>query len=70
MTKYEILYGFPISHFPHEEENVREKLRLVKEKIGDFHSSKLPHTYENQCILHELQQAEVWARKILMDIEE
>ena len=70
MTKYEILYSKPISHFPNELQNVREKLRLVTEKIGDFHSSKLPHTYENQCVLHELTQAEAWARKILRDIEE
>ena len=70
MTKYEILYGYPIGHFPNEKENVVEKLRLVKEKIGKFHTSNLPHTYENQCVLHELTQAEAWARKILKDIEE
>ena len=69
MTKYEILYGVPVSHFPHEEENVREKLRLVMLKIGEFHTSGHPHTYENQCELHELNEASAWCRKILNDIE-
>ena len=70
MTKYEILYGVPISHFPNEEENVREKLRLANEQVGIFLKADKPYTYETQCELHELNQAVAWARKILQDIEE
>ena len=68
MTKYEILYGVPVSYFPHEEENVREKLRLATEMIGKIYEMKKPYNYENSCELHELEQAQAWARKILRDI--
>ena len=69
MTKYETLYGVPVSHFPKEEENIREKLRLVTIQIGEFHRAGHPHTYERQCELHELNQSSSWCRKILEDIE-
>ena len=70
MTKYEILYGKPISHFPNEENNVREKLRLVTIEIGKIYDMKKPYTYENSCEMHELEQAKAWCRKILEDIED
>ena len=69
MTKYEELYGVPVDFFPNEKENVKEKLRLATKRAGEFHSLKLPYTYENQCKLHELNQAISWCKKILDDIE-
>ena len=70
MTKYEILYGVKVSHFPNEKENVKEKLRLATERAGEFMKKNLEYSYENQCKLHELNQAVEWAKKILKDIEE
>ena len=70
MTKYEILYGVTVSHFPNEEENVREKLRLVQSQMARFATEKKEYNYENQCALHELNQAQEWCRKILSDIED
>ena len=68
MTKYEILYGVPVSYFPNEEANVREKLRLVNVQIIIHMAMNKGYTYEAQCELHELNQAASWCRKILEDI--
>ena len=69
MTKYEVLYGVPVSHFPNEEANIREKLRLVTKQIEAHMSAKKPYSYEEQCEIFELGQASAWCRKILEDIE-
>ena len=69
MTKYEILYGVPVSHFPHEEENVREKMRLAKEKLAELEKTTSGYVYEEQLVIHEYNQAISWCRKILEDIE-
>ena len=63
MTKYEELYGVKVDDFPNEEANVRKKLKLVTDKISEL-------DYEYQLKLHELNQAKVWCRKILEDIED
>ena len=68
MTKYEILYGFTVDHFPNEKENVEEKLRLATKQLGLFMALNKPLTYDNQCELHELNQAIMWCRKILEEI--
>lgn len=70
MTKYEILYGVTVDHFPNEEANVREKLRLANGQVAMFMAANKAYSYESQCELHELNQAVNWARKILADIEE
>lgn len=70
MTKYEMLYGVPVSYFPHEEENAREKLRLVTEMLGKIYKMERPYTYDNSCEVHELEEAQESARNILMDIED
>ena len=63
------LYGVEVDHFPNEEANVREKLKLANQQIASFIKEHPEYTYENQCIKHEIQQASAWARKILNDIE-
>ena len=69
MTKYEILYGKPVSYFPNEEKNIREKLRLAKQKLAEFSKDISEYVYEEQLIVHEYNQAIAWCRKILEDIE-
>ena len=69
MTKYEILYGVPVSHFPNEEANVREKLKLATEKLHEFSKTTTGYIYEDQLVIHEYNQAISWCRKILEDIE-
>ena len=68
MTKYEQLYGYTVSHFPNELENVKEKLRLARIKSVVLNDE--PYTYENQVKTHEINQAIQWCEKILKDIEE
>ena len=68
MTKYEKLYGHTVEHFPNEESNVREKLRLAREQLAK--TNNLAYTYENQCYIHELNKAVEWCTKILEDIED
>ena len=70
MTKYEILYGVTVDHFPNERENVEEKLRLAKERRNEMWLKGLPKTFEEEETLHELNQAIAWAEKILRDISE
>ena len=67
-TKYEILYGVPVDYFPNEEENVRDKLRLATSQLINFEQNNPEYTYENQCIIHEYNNAISWCRKILEDI--
>ena len=69
MTKYEILYGVPVSYFPNEEQNVREKLRLATEELAKYSKGVSGYVYEEQLIIHEYNQAISWCRKILEDIE-
>ena len=69
MTKYEELYGVPVSYFPHEEENVREKLRLATEKLNEYQKGVTGYVYEQQLVIHEYNQAISWCRKILEDIQ-
>lgn len=68
MTKYEQIYGVTVDHFPNEKENVQEKLRLAKEMQKIFYLTP-PKTFEEQQLLHEIEQAITWAEKILRDIE-
>lgn len=68
MTKYELLYGVTVDHFPNEKENVQEKLRLAM--IKQYEHKDKPYTYENRKELHEIAQAVDWARKILRDIDD
>lgn len=67
MTKYEILYGVTVDHFPNEKENVLEKLRLATLMRNEVY--KQPYNFEQQTELHELNQSIEWCRKILSDIE-
>ena len=68
MTKYEILYGVTVDHFPNEKENVQEKLRLATIKASEIWDR--PYSFEQQTELHEVNQSIEWCRKILKDIEE
>ena len=70
MSKYMELYGVPVSHFLNEEANVRAKLKLVTQQIGKLIAEKRPYSYENSCVMHELEQAKAWCTKIIQDTEE
>ena len=67
MSKYEMLYGVTVDHFPNEKENVKEKLRLATIRRAIVYSE--PYSFENQTELHEINQSIAWAEKILRDIE-
>lgn len=67
MTKYEKIYGVTVDHFPNEKENVKEKLRLARYMANKIRGKV--YSYEQQCELHEANQAVEWAEKILIDIE-
>ena len=68
MTKYELLYGVKVDHFPNEKENVKEKLRLAMDRRMEVYGK--PYSYEQQLELHEINEAIRWAEKILKDIDE
>lgn len=69
MTKYEILYGVTVDHFPNEKENVKEKLALATERYAQVYMHHAP-SEERDSMLHEIAQAIKWAEKILRDIDE
>jgi hypothetical protein len=68
-TKYEQLYGVTVDHFPNERKNVKEKLRLAINKRNEFYKEDREYTFENQIVLHEINQAISWCEKILKDID-
>ena len=70
MTKYEKIYGVTVDHFPNEKENVEEKLKLAMKQLCVVMGVNKLYSYENQCELHEINQAIMWCRKILNDIGE
>ena len=71
MTKYEKLYGVSVSHFLNEEANVKEKLRLANIQMTKLMVKMAgeKYDYERECEVHELNQAIVWCRKILENID-
>ena len=68
-TKYELLYGVTVDRFPNEKENVSNKLQLALGRRMDYELKK-PLSYEEECELHEINQAIRWCTKILKDIGE
>ena len=69
MTKYELLYGVTVDHFPNEKENVKEKLELATKRYADVYMHD-PPSEQKDYLLYELNEAIKWASKILRDIEE
>ena len=67
MTKYELLYGVTVDHFPNERENVREKLDLATKRYVEV--NREPYSEEQQQRLHKIWEAVRWADKILKDID-
>lgn len=69
MTKYEMLYGVKVDHFPNEKQNVEEKLSLAVSRYSYVYINHEP-SEEKEVLLHEINQAIKWCEKILRDIND
>lgn len=67
-TKYDLLYGVGVEHFPNERENVKEKLRLATMRRNELYMQ--PYSEQREIDMFEVNQAITWAEKILRDIDD